>query len=981
MSSVGYNKIFFNLGPTGDPSGIGDLINRATAAKIPVFLATTDSMSGLFDLQVAAQQSGVAHVGNYRSTGYYNPRSGKRSFDPGQEGFVHLEVPNYNVSPEIAAVENWVLHKELIPSELDPAITWISTINEVRGYLGWGQEGSPPDSWDQPIPGFTGWADWLGAFAVETAKLALEDGYKWTAFGWATGNPEEGSHEQPNMIEFLKLCAQHPDRLGFNIHEYSLDPSDIWAGDGRLIGRFADINAAADGAGLARPTIHITEWGWSERSSPSRDQAMQDIDQVAELYAQHPNVKGAATWTLISGWGDLHKKINKLIDPVADLTVSKTYPITETPPDPPDQPRGKPRVDYRRVVWVINADVDLTRYLQIAERAFLSANTLGFSFDDGGIGDLSDKTVVILGDKIDPVVLADWYKIHYPTTKLQFVTLEGQPVALTPFRFEAWPTVSKVITQAFGANPKFYGQYDLPGHDGIDFRSAVGSPIFAVAGGVVSDVHTNPDDHNYGVFVRVKHVDGYETTYAHMQRVDVSVGQQVGAGQRLGLSGNTGNSSGPHLHLTLKNDRACVGCPLYIGYRANIVDPTPFVDAFNLEPSTLPPDSERGDPRVQYARSYDVFPSLDRSDPDILKQYLQIAATVYPRRGTLGGSYDDSGIGDLDVRHAVCWGIAPDRQPVFVDWYNQHYAGVLTAFEPLPNVDPPIVNPKTRIGLHASADPGKFHGGAAELTEFKTLGGNFGENSVFKVLSAHDPSDIARIAQDTQGAAFVVRAFLSMEKRQISPQQFVNDTINDVQRTLQALQGRDVVIELHNEPNLSAEGLKIDGQGSWDSAQGFNDWYMDVLRLYRQSLPGQRFIFPGLSPGWGFEQSDVKRIDSMQFLQACLPAIYASDGVGLHAYWSSQWAMQRTLDQLDDHLGLMSSLIPVWITEASINDNPAVYSAQEYADQYVEFWQTMQQRPQVKGVMYFVGSASNPSFAGESWIVNGKSRGIAESMS
>jgi len=86
------------------------------------------------------------------------------------------------------------------------------------------------------------------------------------------------------------------------------------------------------------------------------------------------------------------------------------------------------------------------------------------------------------------------------------------------FKFEVWPTEFRVITQHFGANPRNYAQFGLPGHDGLDIRAPTGSKIFSVAPGEVVRVHEKPTGHNYGIHVRILHQDGYKTIYAHLQK-------------------------------------------------------------------------------------------------------------------------------------------------------------------------------------------------------------------------------------------------------------------------------------------------------------------------------------------------------------------------------------------------------------------------------------------------------------------------------
>lgn len=152
-----------------------------------------------------------------------------------------------------------------------------------------------------------------------------------------------------------------------------------------------------------------------------------------------------------------------------------------------------------------------------------------------------------------------------------------EPEEIVPhpsFHFEAWPTEVRQITQRFGENAKDYKPFGLAGHEGIDIVAETGTRIFAVAPGTVKMVKPTAEGHNYGIHVRVQHHAGYETIYAHLQSVAVQQNQQVAAGQLLGLADSTGNSTGSHLHLTLKRQGANLP-----GYPAGIIDPMPFLQA------------------------------------------------------------------------------------------------------------------------------------------------------------------------------------------------------------------------------------------------------------------------------------------------------------------------------------------------------------------------------------------------------------------
>lgn len=102
------------------------------------------------------------------------------------------------------------------------------------------------------------------------------------------------------------------------------------------------------------------------------------------------------------------------------------------------------------------------------------------------------------------------------------------------------------LTQPFGANPEIYKQFGLLAHNGIDLATPVGTPIIASISGTVIEA-VKSGDAGYGKYVKIEN-DEYGSLTAHLSRVDVEVGQTVTEGQQIGLSGNTGFSTGPHLH-------------------------------------------------------------------------------------------------------------------------------------------------------------------------------------------------------------------------------------------------------------------------------------------------------------------------------------------------------------------------------------------------------------------------------------------------
>jgi murein DD-endopeptidase MepM/ murein hydrolase activator NlpD len=90
-----------------------------------------------------------------------------------------------------------------------------------------------------------------------------------------------------------------------------------------------------------------------------------------------------------------------------------------------------------------------------------------------------------------------------------------------------------------------------PGHNGLDFGVVVGTPVDATMDGKV--VYAGWNDQGYGNLVIVEN-GSYQTYYAHLSSIPVSVGDAVTAGATIGLSGNTGNSTGPHLHYEIREN-------------------------------------------------------------------------------------------------------------------------------------------------------------------------------------------------------------------------------------------------------------------------------------------------------------------------------------------------------------------------------------------------------------------------------------------
>lgn len=133
----------------------------------------------------------------------------------------------------------------------------------------------------------------------------------------------------------------------------------------------------------------------------------------------------------------------------------------------------------------------------------------------------------------------------------------------------AWPLQSHVITAGW-----LYNDGSL--HRALDFRAAVGTPVYAAEDGTVSTAHhwtgkrTQGDTNSYGNMIKLRH-DTYkygnlETLYAHLSKIVVHQGEHVKEGQIIGYSGDTGNCYGAHLHFEVR-------------YKGNRTNPLNWLDS------------------------------------------------------------------------------------------------------------------------------------------------------------------------------------------------------------------------------------------------------------------------------------------------------------------------------------------------------------------------------------------------------------------
>lgn len=159
----------------------------------------------------------------------------------------------------------------------------------------------------------------------------------------------------------------------------------------------------------------------------------------------------------------------------------------------------------------------------------------------------------------------------------------------------SWPLENVFITQKFGKTVDSKKLYVSGSHNGVDFRASVGTRVKNVLDGIV--VGTGNTDiyagcYSFGKWVMVKHDNGLSTIFGHLSVISVSNGQRLDTGDLIGYSGNTGYTTGPHLHISVyatqgvriekfKNSIGCKQATLPLADIKAYLDPMAYFPVYN----------------------------------------------------------------------------------------------------------------------------------------------------------------------------------------------------------------------------------------------------------------------------------------------------------------------------------------------------------------------------------------------------------------
>lgn len=146
-----------------------------------------------------------------------------------------------------------------------------------------------------------------------------------------------------------------------------------------------------------------------------------------------------------------------------------------------------------------------------------------------------------------PVVAATQTTPVTPHHYISTIGFESVAAELLPSSILTWPAVQHNVSQGFSA-----------GHSALDIFAKLGQPVVAMSDGIVTEITTAG---SYGNKIVISHPylsNNTETLYAHLDRMNVQVGQSVVSGQQIGTIGLTGNSTGPHLHFEVHQNGVSV---------------------------------------------------------------------------------------------------------------------------------------------------------------------------------------------------------------------------------------------------------------------------------------------------------------------------------------------------------------------------------------------------------------------------------------
>lgn len=821
---------------------------------------------------------------------------------------------------------------------------------------------------------------YLAEGALTVARLSIRDNRRYAAWGWAGGNPEPEFWQLPETLEFLRLAELHPHLIAIKWHLYSFDNTNLFYDYNYQVQRYLQMYRAAEDHGIAPAKILAGETGWGEDSMLARESsAMAQLDKAQSDMVENRFWGGCMLWTKGDWHGTIVKDMQSIDPMVTDR--ARNYEGVTIPKIGEEMDCSEfVRDPYNRIVHVASP-----AYCSPEQRAAIYqkvldpqspyyGNTVGLSFDDAGIGWQCLKSVTAVLWEIPEAKQAefvDWYATHYGETVVQFAYLDDEPdpepkkkgfdnpigESEDPATPNVWP-IHWVDAVPFGM------RYSLPSgeayHTGADLNlnepywdSDRLAPVYAPEDGYVIFADVGAGTWGNVLVLRHEHpAFGFVySRHAHLDSMIPRAGATVKRGEQIGLIGNAFGQLAYHLHYDIGISAIFEAFPtdwpkLDLGRLVkNYMDPKAFTRL--SRPEIAWPDPSKA--YIYRNVNFRVRPTTHATSTII---------RVLPK-GTVVTS-----LNFLDDFYLI------KTEDGEHGWVHQDF---------ITDELPPPSQP-TKYGIHYSTE-GDRGAGWEQPTRDEMRVAPYG---VIKFMSNHNPDVISQIVADNLETCetWIVRAFLSWPSGEIiGPQEFIERTLPDVQRTVNILiahgiDPQSIIIELHNEPNLDAEGFGWSWQNGYECAVFFGT----VLLEYTPKLPdGLRYGIGALSSGGAVP---LVRQDAVVFLSSMMESASWSlfDVVLAHVYTSGNWEGPYEIDWID-HLQRFTGM-EMWITESSYHPPetdpqtgyPAIINGNDYAEKLYELIEKLDQRP-CKGVTFFAVSTDSLAFEHECWVIANRDGG------
>lgn len=196
----------------------------------------------------------------------------------------------------------------------------------------------------------------------------------------------------------------------------------------------------------------------------------------------------------------------------------------------------------------------------VSDSSFSSGRTKILSKGVNGERQVSAYVTKINGEEVSREVFADVVTKEAKEEILAVGTLTNR--VYIAGNYSSYAGSGRLSWPLRGTITSRFGRRGSENHTGLDIAMPVGTDIFSAEGGVVTFAGTSG---GYGKVIKVSHENGFETLYAHCSKLNAEVGQIVSAGEKIAEVGNTGRSSGPHLHFEVRKGGVPLNPEMFLG--------------------------------------------------------------------------------------------------------------------------------------------------------------------------------------------------------------------------------------------------------------------------------------------------------------------------------------------------------------------------------------------------------------------------------